>query len=159
MNTLNIEKANAEKAYKEADKQGKSLLENLFGKKMFVSADILDCVTTWEQVAEIKGLHPVMSLPFPSPGDQDEEATNAFFIITKAGQVFNEGWVPDWKNSNQRKYVIWWDMSGVRFSFLVCGCVHADAAVGSRLCYKSEEVLRHMVKHFLPYFEKMNTIK
>ena len=49
METLQISKANALKAHEDANSKGKSLLENLFGKKVF-QIDVKDRIKNFDDV-------------------------------------------------------------------------------------------------------------
>lgn len=78
-------------------------------------------------------------------------------LITKA---MNEGWVPDWANSNEYKYFIWFEMRGSSgFQFHGYGYWTADSAVGSRLCFSSRERAEHAGKTFQHIYEKFMVIK
>ncbi len=65
--------------------------------------------------------------------------------------VLNEGWTPDWSNSNEWKYYPWFKMgspSGSGFSFDVCDGWVSASDVGSRLCFKSRELAEYAGKQF-----------
>lgn len=73
---------------------------------------------------------------------EDEIAYRQIKLIVKA---LNEGWVPDWTNSNEYKYFPWWNMgssSGVGFSYYVCGNWLTASHVGSRLVSETREKAR-----------------
>jgi len=65
-------------------------------------------------------------------------------IIAKA---LNEGWQPDWSNSNQPKYFPYFYMSGFRF-FDGYDDWCSGSTVGSRLAFKSKELAMYAGKKF-----------
>lgn len=147
MKELKITEDAAKKAYSEAKDSGKILLENLFGKKTFLSS-IEDRIKNFDDVlAELeqnrkdfekscKGLEP------------DEIAYRMAKLVCI---VFNEGWLPDWTNSNEYKYYPYFKMgssSGVGFSFLDYVRWSTCSGIGSRLCFKSRELAIYAGKTF-----------
>ena len=44
--TLNVDKKNALKAWREADNKGKQMLENLYGKEIFANQNVMDRIKT-----------------------------------------------------------------------------------------------------------------
>ncbi len=147
METLQISKANALKAHEDANSKGKSLLENLFGKKVF-QIEVKDRIKNFDDVLKeneisredfeksCKGLEP------------DEIAYRMAKLVCLA---FNEGWTPDWTNSNEYKYFPWFKIgssSGVGFSYYVCVNWGTGSFVGSRLCFKSRDLAQYAGKLF-----------
>jgi hypothetical protein len=144
---------NARTAYKNADKSGRQLLSDLFGKEV-VPKKITDRIKSWEDVCEHLRIDPVDSLPFESPEGEEEEAINAYFKIRSIAHVLNEGWFPDWDNSNEYKYYPWFYMdskagSGFGRSCDVYVCGDSYSVVGSRLCFKSEELAKYAATQFI----------
>lgn len=45
--TLNVDKKNALKAWREADNKGKQMLENLYGKEIFANQNVMDRIKTF----------------------------------------------------------------------------------------------------------------
>lgn len=68
-------------------------------------------------------------------------------IIYKA---INDGWTPDWSNSNQYKYYPWFGVlgSGVGFSYSIYYCAYASTDVGSRLCTDTSEKALYIAEQF-----------
>jgi hypothetical protein len=151
METLQISKANALEAYDEASSKVKVVLEKLFGK------NIMEVVKSWEDVCELNDTDPVKCLPFPSPSDKHQEAVNGFFKMTIIADALNEGWVPDWENSNEYKYCPWFKHSGGGFSFDICGCANAYSFVGARLVFKSRQLAEYAGNQFLEIYKSFHT--
>jgi hypothetical protein len=86
----------------------------------------------------------------------DEKAYRLLKLLAKA---LNQGWTPDWNNSNEYKYFPWFEMggpSGFRFD----GSDYWDACsgVGSRLCYKTRELSDYAGKQFIDLYKQFMTI-
>ncbi len=156
MKTIAINEANALNAYNAADKNQKTFLENLLGKETF-SQNITDRVKTWEDAAEIYGVDPVESLPFTNPQNGIEEAANAFYQTEIIIHVLNEGWEPNWDNSNEYKWYPYFDMrtsgSAGGFSFAVCYYVLTSSYVGARLVLKTEALAKYAGTQFLHIYK------
>ena len=52
---ISIQKENVLNAYKQASKEQKALLENMFGKDVFNPKDIIERVKTFEDACEVLG--------------------------------------------------------------------------------------------------------
>lgn len=156
METLQVTKANALEAYEEAGPKIKVVLEKLFGKKVFAKS-IMDVIKSWEDVCELNDTDPVKCLPFPSPSDKHQEAVNGFFKMTIIADALNEGWVPDWDNSNEYKYSPWFKHSGGGFSYFDCDFGLATSYVGARLVFKSSALAEYAGKQFLDIYKTFHT--
>jgi hypothetical protein len=88
----------------------------------------------------------------------DEVAYKQIKLIAK---TFNEGWTPDWSNSNERKYVPWFVMgssSGVGFSCGDYGSWVTGSYVGSRLCFKTSELAEYAGRTFEAIYKDFLTL-
>lgn len=79
----------------------------------------------------------------------------AYFKLIIIAQAINEGWEPDWNNSNEYKYTPWFEVkadkkrpAGFGFSAAGYGTWRTFTAVGSRLCFKSRELALYAGKTF-----------
>lgn len=147
METLQIEKANALKAYDKASFKGKSLLENLFGKKVFLK-DVKDRIKNFDDVLKENG---ISREDFKTSCKGLEPDEIAYRMAKLVCITFNEGWLPDWTNSNEYKYFPWFNMSsssGVGFSSRDYGVWNTLSYVGSRLCFKSSDLASYAGKLF-----------
>ena len=78
-------------------------------------------------------------------------------VLTKA---FNEGWVPEWNDSNQWKYFPWFEMGGSSgFRYGDYDYWRSDSNVGSRLCFKSSKLAEHVGKKFTTVYKQFMLIK
>ena len=71
-------------------------------------------------------------------------------VIIKA---LNDGWIPDWNDSNQYKYYPWFCLGeDFRYNFFYRYYTHA--AVSSRLCLKSKELAIYAGQQFGEIYKK-----
>jgi hypothetical protein len=95
--------------YNEADPKQKELIKKYF--KINTPKDLTKTLKTWEDVlnyANEKGY--IFSLPYlKSTKVKEEISLNALCKIHLLAKVFNEGWIADFKDSNQHKYYPWFE--------------------------------------------------
>ena len=157
--TLEITKEAAIKAHDEASTKGKTLLENLFGKRVF-QKDITERVKSIEDAIRELGNNDVEVIQLnrmKSIGLQNHIIGNQELIVI--AKALNEGWQPDWQNDNEYKYFPWFDMdnssSAGRFSFDGAGGQYSHSNVGSRLCFKSRELSNYAGNQFEDIYRKV----
>ena len=95
---------------------------------------------------------------FPTDTD-DVVAYKKQKLIAK---VLRGDWVPNWNDSNERKwfpYFKWSAGSGFGFSCSYYLCDHANATVGSRLCFPSEELANYFGKQFIEIHNQILNIQ
>lgn len=85
-------------------------------------------------------------------------ALNELFTIAEAWNK-EDGFVPDFSNRNQWKYFPWFNYNNNAAGF-VCTLAHytttyADAAFGSRLCFKTPERAEQFGKQFAHLYNKI----
>ncbi|OFY87870.1 MAG: hypothetical protein A3F72_03080 [Bacteroidetes bacterium RIFCSPLOWO2_12_FULL_35_15] len=161
MGTINIKKSNALKAYRSADKSGKSLLENLIGKEI-LSQNIMDRIKTFEDACDEVGTTESQSILLNYSGvDEELLAAQAFLKISIINRSLNEGWKPDWNNSSEYKYYPWFEAnkSGFGFSYSDYGIWFTHSTCGSRLCFKNKELAIYAGTQFIDLYNQFLTIK
>ena len=154
--TIEIQKTDAEIAYKNADESGKKLLENLLGKENILPLKVTERIKTFNDVLKELGIvTPSKQMLLDYSGtDPDVISSCAHLKLTLIARVLNEGWKPDWTNTNEYKYVPWFKhKSGFGLSFYAYGRWRTDSRVGSRLCFKSREVAQHVFETFKELYE------
>ena len=151
MATLTITDKKARELYPTASSDLKTILVETFGEQFF-SGKITDRIKTWTDVhAELNGEVGELT------GTKDEIAYKKLKAIAK---VLNEGWVPDWDNSNQYKWYPWFYMTKTSSSpsgfglGVVCDD-YSCSYVGSRLCYRTRKLAEHAAKHFIDLYRDL----
>jgi hypothetical protein len=161
MDTLQIQKQNALAAHDAADGKGKTLLEKLFGKEVF-SKDIKDRVKTIEDACSVLGVdcYEAGSAVVPDGMQKDLASIQAYKYLILVARALNEGWEPDWTNSNQTKYYPWFDASaGSGLSYHGFDLQYSFSSVGSRLCFKSAELAKYAGTQFIDLYNQFFLIK
>ena len=153
--TLEITKEAAIKAHDEASTKGKTLLENLFGKRVF-QKDIKQRVTCLDDALRELGKD---KLDFEASCVGLSEDEVAYKMLKVIAEALNEGWTPDWSNGQWDKWYPWFKMdvssSAGRFSFVDAGHQRSGSVVGSRLCFKSRELSNYAGKQFEDVYRKV----
>ena len=161
-NTLEIKKENALKAFNEADQIGKQLLTSLFGKEAFLQK-ITDRIKTYDDACKEVGRPSViisLGSPFEKIKDPDAVSIEAYSKLIIIAKALNEGWVPDWSNTSQNKYVPWFKhKSGFGLSYYDCDDWTSVTTVGSRLCFKSAELATYAATQFADIYNDYLSIK
>lgn len=158
--TIDISKNDAIKAFRDGTESDKSLLRRLFSThKDIFNQKITDRVKSFEDACEIKGVLTSEILPFHCPKNSFQEALNAMSKMAVIIEVLNEGWTPNWNDSNQRKWYPLFDMrAGFRFVGSACDWTDASSHLGSRFCLKSEELANYAGKQFGSIYKQFLTL-
>lgn len=151
---MKISKQTAKRVYSDSPEWFKTQLADEFGEETF-KEESFEGIKTFELACEAlnvdpKNVYSVIELP-------DEIAYKKLKVIVKA---VNQGWTPDWNNTNQRKWWPWFNLSsGFGFAGSVCDCTGTIAYVGSRLCFESEEKSDFVANQFIDIYRDLLTIK
>ena len=150
METLQIKKENALKAFNEGCNDVKNVLSNLFGKETFIPKNITDRVKTFEDACEVLGIRqPEFEILDTGGIAQDFKSIVAYTRLIIIVRALNEGWTPDWSNSSQYKYYPYFKTSsGSGLAYHGFDGWDSGTFVGSRLCFKSRELAEYAGKQF-----------
>lgn len=154
--TLQIDEHKAYNLYRTATPEFKQALEDTFGREFF-NRSITDRVKSYEDACAVLGIDPHGSMPDTSECPaEDRRAYVAFHKLVIIIRTLNEGWRPDWADTEQPKWFLWWYTEGA--AGLACALSHyapsaASAIIGSRLCFKSEALADYAAETFKCLFE------
>lgn len=138
---MEITKETAKMLYPVSQDWFKQQLEEAFGKACFIKKSFRDIKTFEDACNELENLTPIRNDESP-----DEIAYKKLKIVVAA---INQGWIPDWDNTDQRKWYPWFVLSsGFGFSYTGYDCAYARAFVGSRLCTDTLDKVLFIAKHF-----------
>lgn len=161
MKNLEITFTNAQKAFKEADEKGKTLLTNMFGKEVF-SQKITDRIKSFEDACAEIGEDPIELLPYKNPKTKRQFAANDAMRLDVIAEALRGDFEADWSNSIQRKWRCWFEHNGTTgFGFSGSGCDYSVTftRVGSRLCMPTEELSNYFGTQFIEIHNRLLTNK
>lgn len=154
MRTLQIKQDSLLAAFRNAGKEGKQVLSDLFGKQVALYDNITDRVKSFEDACQVLGISTnvpeVKGLP-----RKHQKAIIANYKLIVIAEALNEGWKPNWQDSDEYKYYPWFDMSnpaGVGFSDTGLAASSTSANFGSRLCLKNRELAIYFGQTFTDLF-------
>lgn len=154
MRTLQIKQDSLLVAFRNAGKEGKQVLSDLFGKQVALYDNITDRVKSFEDACQVLGISTnvpeVKGLP-----RKHQKAIIANYKLIVIAEALNEGWKPNWQDSDEYKYYPWFDMSnpaGVGYSNTNPAASHTSANGGSRLCLKNRELAIYFGQTFTDLF-------
>lgn len=154
MRTLQIKQDSLLAAFRNAGKEGKQVLSDLFGKQVALYDNITDRVKSFEDACQVLGISTnvpeVKGLP-----RKHQKAIIANYKLIVIAEALNEGWKPNWQDSDEYKYYPWFDMSnpaGVGGSHTYNTASRTTAHVGSRLCLKNRELAIYFGQTFTDLF-------
>ncbi len=149
METVEIKKEKLLKAYNNTTKEIKNFLNELFDKEVFIPQKGTDRIKTFKDAyAALPNLDGdiIKYDKLISAGISDHLLAYQQLVIII--RVLNEGWTPDWDNSSEKKWYIWWDMRGVGVSYVGYGGAYTYSGVGARLVFSSRELAEFCAKTF-----------
>ncbi len=159
MQTIEITKENFEAAISKASPELQEVLNIMSGAKKL---PITERVKTFGDaaVALYPGLEKKqVELLEYSGSDPDMISAVSYLKLVIIIRVLNEGWIPNWDAANEPKYVpIFKNVSGFGLAYCDCGSWYASAHVGSRLCFKSKDLLLYAVEQFKDIYRDYLTL-
>ena len=118
--------------------------------------DIMSTIKTIEDVLKSNSL---TQIEFDKNCKGLEEDEISYRLIKLICKTLNEGWEPDWDDSNEYKYYPWFKMSSSGFRYHYYDYWTTYSYVGSRLCFKSSKLARYAGEQFTDVYEKFMLIK
>jgi len=153
--TIKIEENTAKKLYKTASDELRVILEENFGKDFF-STKITDRIKTWDDVCEELDIDDTI-LPYKCPKNKQQISANAFIKIQYISQVLNEGWEPNFKNTNEYKYYPYFQYKsshGGGFVFYCSYDHYVCGGLGFGFYYKTRELSDYAGNQFLEIYKE-----
>jgi hypothetical protein len=164
---LQVEKQNAIKIYEEQNESGKLLLQRIFGKAAFKAKGKggIENINSMEDVRLYHGIEPqesIIKIQVPECLDRHMQAIIMYAEALLIAEAINDGWIPDWNNSNQPKFSPWFEMRdtpGFGFSGTHCFFTFTLTGTGSRLCFQTETKTKHFGMKFHEHNKAIMTLK
>ena len=124
--------------------------------------DIKDKVKSFEDACKVLDITPSVPVVTGIP-EKYQKPLIANYQLMVIAEALNEGWTPDWSNGEWDKWYPWFNMdnssSAGRFSFDAAAYQDSNSNVGSRLCFKSEELATYAGTQFLELYREIFIIE
>lgn len=157
MTTLKIDDSKAKELYRNPTPEFiKQVLEDSFPKGFF-SEKITDRIKTYEDA--LKEIKITSLLPILNYETTNKEVLSIIALakLTIIAKALNEGWKPNWNDSNENKYFPVFNMSGFGFSYSDYVNLRTFSYCGSRLCFKTRELSDYSGKQFESLYKDLLT--
>ena len=124
--------------------------------------EITDCVKSYTDACNVLGIEPMNEQDMKARGYRpDEIARRKLETITEA---LNEGWKPDWNNTDEYKYYPYFYIkenakaqgtAGLSSAYTFNAASITIANFGSRLCFHDSETARYAGRTFTELYEQI----
>lgn len=169
---ISINKENVLNAYKQATKEQKALLENMFGKEMFQSKNIIERVKTFEDAVAILGENHTLVKEYFGVVYNNIVITKNLIAYLKLRIIvaaLNEGWNPKFDGDECRYYPWFYIYTKKEYEelnddekkecrvvgrsnigiYVHCASTYLSTRSGSQLAFKTRELAEYFGKQFI----------
>lgn len=123
--------------------------------------EITDRVKTYEDACKVLGVEPINEQNAKAQGFRSDEIARRKLETIAA--ALNEGWKPDWNNTDQYKYYPYFyiqENAKGAYAGLSCAFTHhaatsTTAVIGSRLCFYASRLARYAGNQFTDLYEQI----
>lgn len=157
---IEITQENAIKALTLAPKEMQPVLKALFGGAVKIEPkNIMDRISSFDDILELNPPSPNEKRLLDYNGNEGHMiSARAYLMLSMISRVLNEGWKPDWTNQSQYKWIPWFKDGGSGLSLRAVDFWSTTAIVGSRLCYKSKELVEFAATKFADIYRDFLTL-
>ncbi len=123
-------------------------LMGFFKEELSEIEDITKVLTSYEVACELDGIKPltINDFSFLPDGDRNYHFNDHKAVVIT--RVLNQGWIPNWNDSDEPKWYIWFKWVGSGFSLLGVGCGSSHTGVGSRHHFKTDVLAKFAANRF-----------
>lgn len=124
--------------------------------------EITDRVKTYEDACKVLGVEPINEQNAKAQGFRSDEIARRKLETIAA--ALNEGWKPDWNNTDQYKYYPYFYIqenakgkgsAGLSYALTATAATNTDAFIGSRLCFYALRLARYAGNQFTDLYEQI----
>lgn len=123
--------------------------------------EITDRVKTYEDACKVLGVEPINEQNAKAQGFRSDEIARRKLETIAA--ALNEGWKPDWNNTDQYKYYPYFyiqenangAVAGLSCASTYTAAAHTAALIGSRLCFYASRLARYAGNQFTDLYEQI----
>lgn len=149
--TIELTQVEVDEMFEASDEKQKNVLLKFLAK----SKSKLDEIKSFNDACEILGVKDSQKvidklLELPKSVNRKMIALYKLEIIVKA---LNDGWTPNWSNTNEPKYYNWFNMDG--FSCYISYFNYENSNVPSALCFKTSDLAKHCAKIAIKEYKEL----
>ena len=124
--------------------------------------EITDRVKTYEDACKVLGVEPINEQNAKAQGFRSDEIARRKLETIAA--ALNEGWKPDWNNTDQYKYYPYFYIqenakgkgsAGLSYAATTYAASRTIAYFGSRLCFYASRLARYASNQFTDLYEQI----
>lgn len=124
--------------------------------------EITDRVKTYEDACKVLGVEPINEQNAKAQGFRSDEIARRKLETIAA--ALNEGWKPDWNNTDQYKYYPYFYIqenakgkgsAGLSYAATYNAATLTYAYIGSRLCFYASRLARYASNQFTDLYEQI----
>lgn len=124
--------------------------------------EITDRVKTYEDACKVLGVEPINEQNAKAQGFRSDEIARRKLETIAA--ALNEGWKPDWNNTDQYKYYPYFYIqenakgkgsAGLSYAYTIRAAAYSAANFGSRLCFYASRLARYASNQFTDLYEQI----
>lgn len=124
--------------------------------------EITDRVKTYEDACKVLGVEPINEQNAKAQGFRSDEIARRKLETIAA--ALNEGWKPDWNNTDQYKYYPYFYIqenakgkgsAGLSCANSILTAASTTAIIGSRLCFYASRLARYAGNQFTDLYEQI----
>lgn len=124
--------------------------------------EITDRVKTYEDACKVLGVEPINEQNAKAQGFRSDEIARRKLETIAA--ALNEGWKPDWNNTDQYKYYPYFYIqenakgkgsAGLSYASTHYAASYTFAYLGSRLCFYASRLARYASNQFTDLYEQI----
>lgn len=124
--------------------------------------EITDRVKTYEDACKVLGVEPINEQNAKAQGFRSDEIARRKLETIAA--ALNEGWKPDWNNTDQYKYYPYFYIqenakgkgsAGLSCALTIYAAAYTHAYLGSRLCFYALRLARYAGNQFTDLYEQI----
>lgn len=107
-------------------------------------------ITSYEDACKALNIQAINEEVFNVFPKEDRKSMIAYHKLTVIARALNNGWMPDWENTNERKFypIFRYVSAGLSCAYTINAASNASAYLGSRLCFSSPVLAEYAADHF-----------
>lgn len=107
-------------------------------------------ITSYEDACKALNTKPINEEVFNVFPKEDRKSMIAYHKLTVIVRALNNGWLPDWENTNERKFypIFRYVSAGLSFAYTACADANTGSTITSLLCFSSPALAEYAAYYF-----------